>query len=106
VATARRFAAALGILAFVFVAGFSAWQGNELDASLLRALVALVMFAVLGFMVGLIGAAVVNDAADSEVRRKAIAEKMQRQKQQQERAAREKREAENRESQGAAGETS
>jgi len=96
VATARRFAAALGIIAFVFVAGFSAWQGNELDTSLVRALVALVMFAALGFVVGLIGSALVSDSADGEVARKAVAERLMKKKQQEERAAREKREAESR----------
>jgi len=102
VATARRFAAALGIIAFVFVAGFSAWQGNDLNASLLRSLVALVMFAALGFVTGLIGSAIVNDSADSEVKRKALAEKMREKRIQAERAAREKREEENRVTQATA----
>ena len=89
-ATARRFAAALGIIAFVFVAAFGVWRGNELDAVLLRALVSLVLFAALGFVTGLVGAAVANDAANQEMIRRKRAEEEQRRRQA-ERPTREKR---------------
>ena len=92
--TARRFSATLGIIAFVFVAGFAVWQGNDLDRALLRALVALVMFAALGYVTGLVGSAIVNDCADGEVRRKARAEEMKRKRAQSQRSTRERREDE------------
>ena len=88
-ATARRFAATLGIIAFVFVAGFGLWERSELDWVLLRALLALIMFTVLGFVAGLIGAAIARDSANAELRRKVAAEQMRQKRLEEERAARE-----------------
>ena len=100
-ATARRFAATLGIIAFVFVAGFGWWEGSELNWVLLRALLALIMFAVLGFVTGLIGAAIARDSANEELKRKVVAEQDRRRRAQKERAAREKQSEESRASRGA-----
>ncbi len=72
---ARRFAAALGLIAFVFVVGFGLWQGSQLEWVLLRALIALILFAALGYVLGFIGAAVANDSARSEVKRRIEEEK-------------------------------
>ena len=76
-ATARRTSAALGIIAFVFVGAFGACQGSELDWVLLRALVALVVFAIFGYVVGLVGGAIAQDAAAGELKRRIRAEKEQ-----------------------------
>lgn len=102
-ATARRFAAALGIISFVFVAGFGLWRGSEVDWVLLRALLALIVFSVFGFLVGLVGAAIANDSADTELREKIEAEKATRQRRQEERAARERGAAESRSARQTAG---
>ena len=69
-ATARRTAAALGIIAFVYVGAAGVVQGSSAEWVLLRALIALVAFAAVGYAVGLVGAAVVRDAADGERKRR------------------------------------
>ncbi|HUW58471.1 MAG TPA: hypothetical protein VMZ92_17685 [Planctomycetota bacterium] len=95
-ATARRFAATLGIIAFVFVAGFGWWQGADVNWVLLRGLLALIIFAVLGFVTGLIGAAIAKDSANEELKRKMLAEQVKRKRVQEARTAREKQAEENR----------
>ena len=94
-ATARRTAAALGIIAFVFVGALGLWQGAELDWVLLRGLLALICFAVFGFVVGHIGAAIASDAAAGELRRRVQAETVKQRRSEAERAAREKETPEN-----------
>jgi hypothetical protein len=84
-ATARRFAAALGLIAFVFVTGFGMWHGSRLEWVLLRALLALILFSVLGFVTGLIGAALARNSAGSEVQRKLEAEKAKRKREKEQR---------------------
>jgi predicted lipid-binding transport protein (Tim44 family) len=69
-ATARRTAAALGILAFVYAAVAGWAQGATLEWTLERALIALACFAAFGFVVGHVGAAVARDAAAGERSRK------------------------------------
>lgn len=68
--TARRTAAALGILAFVYVGAAGVVQQASAEWTLTRALIALAAFAAFGWVVGLIGAAVARDAAAGERRRK------------------------------------
>ena len=72
--TARRFAAALGIISFAFVAVTGIAQQSSLEWVLLRALVALILFTVVGFIVGLIGARLVQEVADKKLAQKVVAE--------------------------------
>ncbi len=76
--TARRFAAALAIISFVYVLGFGIYNGTELETVLVRGLLALVIFSVVGFACGLIGATIAQDSAASEKMRKDVAERMRR----------------------------
>ena len=76
--TARRFAAALGIIVFVFVLGFGIYNGTELETVLVRGLLALVIFSVIGFACGLIGATIAQDSAANEKMRKDVAEKVKK----------------------------
>ena len=72
--TARRFGAALGIISFAFVAAAGIAQRSALQWVLLRALVALILFTVVGFIVGLIGARLVQEVADKKLAQKIVAE--------------------------------
>ena len=89
-ATARRFAATLGVIAFLVVVGFGMWRHTAVNAVLLRALLALVIFSALGFVAGLIGAAIAQHSAASEVDRAEAAERMRRERLKEERVARER----------------
>ena len=88
-ATGRRFAAILGVIAFLVAVAFGMWGGAPVNLVLLRALLALVIFSALGFVVGLVGAVIAQHSADSEVERAEAAERMRREKLKQERASRE-----------------
>ena len=88
--TARRFAATLGVIAFVVVVGFGMWRGIAVNRVLLRALLALVIFSALGFVAGLVGTAIAQHSADSEVDRAEAAERMRRERLKEERASRER----------------
>ena len=68
--TARRFAAALGLITFVTVLAFGIYEGAEVNWVLTRGLIALVIFGVIGYVLGLVGAGLAADAADGELRRK------------------------------------
>ncbi len=68
--TARRTAAALGIIAFVYVGAAGVVQQASVEWVLARALIALASFAAFGWVVGLIGAAVARDAAAGERQRR------------------------------------
>ncbi len=68
-ATARRFAAAMGLIAMVVVCVGGIWRGTSLEGTLLRALVALVGFSLVGYLCGLLGAAIMKDAVKTEVAR-------------------------------------
>lgn len=72
--TARRFGAALGMIAFVVVAAAGIIQQSSLNWVLLRALVALILFTVVGFIVGLIGARLVQEVADKKLAQRVAAE--------------------------------
>ncbi len=64
--TARRTSAILGTLAFLYVGAAGLVQGTSVEWTLLRALIALVAFAVLGYVAGLVGSAIARDAAKTE----------------------------------------
>ena len=72
--TARRYGAALGMIAFLFVAAAGIYQRSPLEWVLLRALVALIMFTVIGFVAGLIGTRLVEEVADKKLAEKVVAE--------------------------------
>ena len=76
--TARRFAAALAIISFVYVLGFGIYNGTELETVLVRGLLALAIFSVVGFACGLIGATIAEDSAANEKMRKDVAEKVKK----------------------------
>lgn len=73
-ATARRFAAVLGLVAIavVFVSGM--WRGANLEVTLFRGLVALLLFALIGYGCGWLGSLIVKESVASEVDRARKAE--------------------------------
>jgi hypothetical protein len=77
-ATARRFAAALGMIAFAWVTGFGIVHASRLEWVLLRALAALVLFSALGYLIGWMGAAVAKESATREIERRIEAEESKR----------------------------
>ena len=68
-ATARRFALAMGMIAVIVVCVAGMWRQSPLAGTLLRALVALVVFAGIGYVCGLVGAAIMKDAVKTELTR-------------------------------------
>lgn len=68
-ATARRFALTMGMAALIVVCVVGIWRQSSLEATLLRALVALVVFAGIGYVCGLVGGAIMKDAVKTEVAR-------------------------------------
>ena len=79
-ATARRFAAALGMIAFATVTGFGIWHHSSLEWVLVRALAALVLFSAVGYVIGWMGGAVARESAVSEAKRRLEAGKAERQR--------------------------
>jgi NhaP-type Na+/H+ or K+/H+ antiporter len=77
-ATARRFAAALGMIAFAWVTGFGIIHASRLEWVLLRALVAMGLFSALGYVIGWLGAAVARESAAREIERRVDAEESKR----------------------------
>jgi len=68
-ATARRFAVAMGMVALAVVCVGGILRQSPLQDTLLRALVALLVFAAIGYACGLLGAAIMRDAVHSELTR-------------------------------------
>ena len=68
-ATARRFALAMGMIAVIVVCVAGMWRQSPLAGTLLRALVAMVVFAGIGYVCGLVGAAIMKDAVKTELTR-------------------------------------
>ena len=68
-ATARRFALAMGLTAFAVVCVIGIWRQSALESTLLKALVALVLFAVMGYVCGMVGAAIMKEAVKTELKR-------------------------------------
>ena len=66
-ATARQFAVAMGMIAVVVVCICGIWRQSSLESTLLRALVALLLFATIGYLCGLLGAAIMKDGVNSEI---------------------------------------
>jgi len=68
-ATARRFAVAMGMIGVVVVCVSGVWRGASLESTLLRALVALLAFSLVGYLCGLLGAVIMKDAVNTEIAR-------------------------------------
>ena len=75
-ATARRFAVAMGLTALAAVCATGMWWQWPLERTLWRGLVALVAFAGIGYACGLMGAAIMKEAAWTELRR--VKERLER----------------------------
>lgn len=66
-ATARRFAVAMGMMAVTVVCVSGIWRSASLEYTLLRALVALLLFAAVGYVCGLLGSAIMTDSVNTEL---------------------------------------
>ena len=68
-ATARRFAVVMGMIAVVVVCVSGVWRQSSLESTLLRAFVALLLFSVVGYVCGLLGSAIMKDAVKTQIMR-------------------------------------